>query len=203
MLRTASLWFAALTAAVPLAAQFQSVRIQVIDRGQADGIVIRTPNTQWIVIDAGTNAQQANAIKNDWGVEEVALAVVSHRHFDHHGGMDSVLQELTVQRFLGITENCPTTQSDDTVRDLIQSRNVPLVDLGVGTIEIDGVTIRVLPQKPPPPSECPDEENNNSVVVRLEFGEFSMLFTGDAETEELNFLADNHADLLDADVLKA
>ena len=114
-----------------------------------------------------------------------------------------MLQEFTVQRFLGITENCPTTQSDDTVRDLIQSRGIPVVDLGVGTIEIDGVTIRVLPQPPPPRSECPDEENNNSVVVRLEFGEFSMLFTGDAETEELNFLADNHANLLDADVLKA
>ena len=50
-----------------------SVRIQVIDRGQADGIVIRTPNTNWIVIDAGTNAQQADAMRDAWGVEEVAL----------------------------------------------------------------------------------------------------------------------------------
>ena len=49
-------------------AQLSSVRIQVIDRGQADGILIRTPNRKWIVIDAGTNKQQAKAMKDVWGV---------------------------------------------------------------------------------------------------------------------------------------
>ena len=39
-------------------AQFKSVRVQVLDRGQADGIVIRTPNERWIVIDGGTNREQ-------------------------------------------------------------------------------------------------------------------------------------------------
>ncbi len=38
----------------------QSVRISVLDRGQADGIVVRTPNHQWVVIDGGTNKQQAD-----------------------------------------------------------------------------------------------------------------------------------------------
>lgn len=35
--------------------QFTTVRIQVADVGQADGILIRTPNKRWIVIDAGTD----------------------------------------------------------------------------------------------------------------------------------------------------
>ena len=69
--------------ALPAHAQFQSVRVQVIDRGQADGILIRTPNQQWIVIDAGTNRRQAEAMRDDWGVDRVALAVVRHRQFDH------------------------------------------------------------------------------------------------------------------------
>ena len=30
--------------------QAQSVKVSVLDRGQADGIVIRTPNHQWVVI---------------------------------------------------------------------------------------------------------------------------------------------------------
>ena len=42
---------------VPTSAQFKSVRVQIIDRGQADGILIRTPNEKWVVIDAGTNAK--------------------------------------------------------------------------------------------------------------------------------------------------
>ena len=47
------------------------------------------------------------------------------------------------------------------------------------------------------------KKNNNSVVVRLDFGEFSMLFPGDAEVEQLEWLSQNHANLLDVDVLKA
>ena len=47
---------------VPASAEFNSVRVQIIDRGQADGILIRTPNEKWVVIDAGTNAQQAEAV---------------------------------------------------------------------------------------------------------------------------------------------
>ena len=55
-------------------AQAASVKVSVLDRGQADGIVIRTPNHQWVVIDGGTNKQQADLMA-DWGVETVALAV--------------------------------------------------------------------------------------------------------------------------------
>jgi hypothetical protein len=59
---TASAWL--LCFALPLEVQFQSVRVQVIDRGQVDGILIRTPNAQWVVIDAGTNREQADAMEN-------------------------------------------------------------------------------------------------------------------------------------------
>jgi competence protein ComEC len=68
-------------------AQFKSVRVQVIDRGQADGILIRTPNSQWVVIDAGADNQQADAMAKVWSVEKLALVITSHRHADHYGGM--------------------------------------------------------------------------------------------------------------------
>ena len=37
----------------------------------------------------------------------------------------------------------------------------------------------------------------------MEFGDFSMLFTGDAETAEREWLMEHHPALLDVDVLKA
>ncbi len=100
-------------------AQFRSVRVQIIDRGQADGILIRTPNEQWVVIDAGANAQQADAMENTWGVDQVELAILSHRHFDHQGGMDDVIQRFTVGTFLGEMRDCPGRASDDKVRAAI------------------------------------------------------------------------------------
>lgn len=97
-------------------AQFKSVQIQIIDRGQADGILIRTPNEKWVVIDAGTNSKRAEAMATTWGVDRVELAILSHRHFDHLGGMDDVIQRFPLEGFLGNMQDCPDRTSDDKVR---------------------------------------------------------------------------------------
>ena len=115
--------------------------------------------------------------------------------------MDDVLRAFTVRQFIGTTDDCPGNDSDDAVRDVLEANGVPIASPNTGVIEIDGVTLRILPL--PPESACPNDENNNSIVVRLEFGHFSMLFTGDAEEKELRFLVENHPELLDVDVLKA
>ena len=53
------------------------------------------------------------------------------------------------------------------------------------------------------PIEQSDDLNNLSVVLRLDWGDTSFLFTGDAETaEEKTILRSDNADLLDVDVLK-
>lgn len=183
-------------------AQFTSVRVQVIDRGQADGILIRTPNSQWVVIDAGADNRQAEAMANTWGVDRLALVITSHRHSDHYGGMAQVLSRFPVDLYVGNLEDCPNRTTDDTIRDVLKKRNIKTQGPGQDTITVDGVSFVILPTDPVD-DECPDDENDNSVVVRMEFGEFSMLFTGDAEREEREWLMENHADLLDADVLKA
>ncbi len=179
---------------------FQSVRVQVLDRGQADGIVIRTPNEEWIVIDAGTNDDQADYME-EMGIETVALAVVSHRHFDHHGGMDEVIEQFEVERFYGNMEDCPNRTSDDTWREALEDEGAEQMSPGE-SVTIDGVTFEFLPV-PANAADCPDHENDNTRVVRMTFGDFSMLFTGDVELDTIGFLVNNHADQLEADVLKA
>ena len=186
----------------PVAAQHVSVRVQVIDRGQADGILIRTPNDQWVVIDAGTNRAQAEAMRDVWGVDEVALAIVSHRHRDHYDGMDDVLNLFDVGRLVMSLPDCPGRVRDDAIRAIATQNGVPMQSRGADTLNVDGVRFIILPDDPAIHA-CPDEENNNSIVVKMEYGAFSMLFAGDAETEERTFLMQNHSDLLDATVLKA
>jgi len=178
------------------------VKVRVIDRGQADGLLIQTPNNQWVVIDAGTNGKQAVAMR-DWGVDKVALAVVSHRHFDHHGGMDEVIKSFPVERFIGVTQDCPGRSSDNTVRAALADNNVATLPLltSLQTLSIDGVDFTIFPL--PALQDCPHHENNNSVVIRMEYGEFSMLFTGDAEGDEIQYLVDNFPAALDVDILKA
>jgi len=149
-----------------LLSAFQSVRVLIIDVGQGDGILIRTPNVKWILIDAGTGSRIAKALPG-WGVSKIALAVVSHRHFDHLGGMDNVLNSISVDRFSGITEDCPNISSDNEVRDAIAEKQMPVLPLDTSPIVIDGVKFTIMPL--PPRHDCPEDENNNSIVIRLDF----------------------------------
>lgn len=186
-----------------LPAQLQSVRVQVIDRGQADGILIRTPqDTQWVVIDVGGDRLQAEAMEMEWGVDSVDLAITSHRHIDHYGGMDDVLEDFPVGLYLANLEDCPDRVHDGTIRDILEERQIPTQGPRSDTLNVNGVRFIVLPRDPVD-DECPDEENDNSIIVRMEFGEFSMFFTGDAETDERKWLMEHHPELLRATVLKA
>jgi competence protein ComEC len=188
---------AILSLVAPLDGQFESVRIQVIDVGQADGILVRTPNSQWVLIDAGQGRMLADSLSPRFGVSRLALAVGSHRHRDHINGMWRVLRVLPADRYLGMTGEYVGGADDDSLRAVL-SDSIPVQGAGADTIVVDGVRFIVLPQGP-----IQTHENDNSVVVRLEFGAFSMLFTGDAEVAQRSWLVDNHAGLLDVDVLKA
>jgi beta-lactamase superfamily II metal-dependent hydrolase len=183
-------------------AQTGSVRVQIIDRGQADGILIRTPNQRWVVLDAGQDSLQAKSMQEIWGVDRVALAILSHLHRDHLGGLEDILRLFPVDLYLGSGRDCPNRILDDRLRNLIHSQGISVLPTSPGPVEIDGVRFIVLPQDPVE-NPCPGDENNNSLVVRMEYGQFSMLFVGDAETEERQWLMQNHPDLLDVDVLKA
>lgn len=191
-----------LAAASPTAAQFTSVRVQVVDVGNADGILIRTPNQRWVLIDAGQDDRFADSLPTHFGVDRIALAIGSHRHYDHVGGLDRVLDLLPVERLLLDTTAVADRAFDDSVRVRIGRTGTPVIDDGprADTIDVDGVRFIVLPEGP---EQGFSDENDNSVVVRLEFGEFSMLFSGDAEEERRDWLAENVPALLDVDVLKA
>ena len=181
-----------------------SVRVQVVDVGQADGIVIRTPNkNNWIVIDAGIGEKFAKYLV-EMGVNKLDMAVVTHRHKDHQHGMPRVIEKIPIDLFVGVTEDCPNRIGDDKVREKIVLKQVTVHTLSSTPkiLTIDGVTFTILPL-PSTLAKCPDDENLNSIVVRMDYGDFSMLFTGDAEEETLDWLVQNHSDLLDVDVLKA
>jgi competence protein ComEC len=186
----------------PASAQFASVRVQVVDVGQGDGILIRTPNRKWVLIDAGTNNTLATNLGPVFGVNRLALVIVSHRHGDHYAGTAHVLDTYPIDRFIGNLADCPNRSTDNTIRATLTDRGIPKQSVGADTLVVDGVTFTVLPPDPTT-DPCPDQENDNSIVVRLDYGQFSMLFTGDAEVAERTWLMANHPDLLDVEVLKA
>jgi beta-lactamase superfamily II metal-dependent hydrolase len=180
----------------------QSVRVQVVDVGQGDGILIRTPHQQWVLIDAGPNRMLADSLGPHFGVTRLAVLFLSHRHSDHFAGMERIIRSVTVDRFVGNMADCPNRTTDNAIRTALNDRHVPTQSLGADTIDVDGVRFIVLPPDPIA-DPCPDDENNNSLIIRMEYGSFSMLFPGDADDEERDWLDTHERALLDVEVLKA
>ena len=81
------------------------LELYVIDVGQGDGVLMRTPDDRWHVIDAGvendaqmTKKGMANFIRwkflDDLGKQKVRLhnVILSHPDFDHYGGLIDLFQ---------------------------------------------------------------------------------------------------------------
>jgi beta-lactamase superfamily II metal-dependent hydrolase len=167
------------------------LQIYALDVGQGDSELIITPEGKSVLIDAGTPqaADEVVAALRKRDVRSLDLAVATHPHADHIGGMTSVIENFGVKNFLDSGRKYP---SKEYLRMLnaLDKKGIKVIDAKKGMkFDLDsGVALEVL--NPQGNNQWIEEvrrggsvENANSVVLRLSYGNFSMLFTGDAETE--------------------
>src|SRR4051794_14261048 len=83
----------------PEVARSNIATIEFLDVGQGDSILIRSPEGKTALIDAGPSKEVVRLLR-ERGVDHVDLAVVSHHHADHYGGMHEVVKELPPRVFL-------------------------------------------------------------------------------------------------------
>lgn len=181
----------------------EKVTIRMLDVGQGDSIFITGPSGQQILIDGGPDLSALAGIGRHMSLfdRSIDLLVLSHPDLDHVFALPTILRRYNVGAVLltGVAGN--SSQYDQTLKEL-DDQNIPIIiadpgkDIDLG----DGLFIDVL--WPPPMyfgQKVPDA-NNTSIVMRLQYGEDSMLFTGDMEEKEegevLASGADIHADIL-------
>ncbi len=71
-------------------AQEAQVQLVFLDVGQGDAIVVRSPEAKTALIDSGNDGgivSQLHAL----GIDTIDIAIASHPHADHIGGMTTVL----------------------------------------------------------------------------------------------------------------
>jgi competence protein ComEC len=140
------------------------------------------------------------------GVKRIDYMVLSHPHPDHIQGLKYVAANFEVGEFW---EGSRTDSRDCRELHLILAdRRVPVRMIGASSPVVTVGEARIEPLGPPvrpapgPAQELEDADlNDESMVFRLVFGKFSMLFTGDIGVETEEFLL-RHPERLKCSILK-
>ncbi len=176
--------------------------LRFLDVGQGDSALLST-SEHHVLIDAGPESSQARLCQRlaQLGVRELSLAVFSHPDEDHIGGADGVLSAIPTKE---IWLNGATTENEATKRltdaAVRQGCAVRTVKAGDG-IALGELALSVLF---PFSAEEQTESNRGSIVLRVSFGDFCALFTGDAGADEEELLLSHYGSTqLDCNVYKS
>ena len=171
--------------------------VHYIDVGQADCTLLECGG-QTMLIDGGNvdDSSLVVAYLKEQGIEHLDYMVCTHAHEDHVGGLSGPLNTCTVgQVFAPVTE-----YESVAFENFIQYTHEQGVDVTVPEADssflLGEARVIVLG-----PRKTYEEPNDTSIVLRVDHGENSFLFTGDMETAAEEDLLAAGCDL-DVDVLK-
>lgn len=180
-----------------------TLRVYFLDVGQGDAILIDSPTNGRVLIDGGKNRKVLSELGKilPFGDKRIDVVIATHPDSDHIGGLPEVVKRYKVGLIME-----PGVESDNKIDDELRERALDkkvsmvlakrgqVIDFG------DGVRLTIL---------FPDrvvsewDTNDASVVARLDYGESSFLFTGDAGIKTENLLMSLNSEILDTDILKA
>lgn len=154
--------------------------VDYIDVGQADSILLRNKD-KTMLIDAGTNEEGKNVVNflKEEGISKIDYLIGTHPHEDHIGGLDDVINNFDIGKIY-MPKRETTTKTFKDVLSAIKNKNLKItqpqkgeiIDLGQAKCEF--MTEPIIDD---------DNINLSSLTLRVEFGNNSFLFMGDAEKQ--------------------
>jgi DNA internalization-related competence protein ComEC/Rec2 len=182
--------------------------VVVLDIGQGDAIFVLSPSGKAMLVDGGNSSRDGREVILPYlqsrGVDKLDVMVLTHPDADHVGGLPTVLKSMPVDVVVSTGQIHTSQIYAEFLEELRTSRDER------GTQVIRGVAGADIPFDPAIRVEvlAPNLEaikgadlNNASIVLRLTYGQVSVLLTGDAEVEEERWMIDRGLDLR-AQVLK-
>jgi competence protein ComEC len=189
------------------------LRVTALDVEQGDSTLVDFPDGRLMLVDAGgfvgSPVDPGRAVVKPLlrvrRRDRVDVAVLSHPHPDHFGGLASALRGVEVGEFWdsGQGESEGAGPAYAALLRELRARSVPILrprelcgrprSFGAATVEVLGPCPDFVPRR---------DANDNSLVLRITFGARAVLLTGDAEHEEEAELLRAHGARLRADLLK-
>ncbi|OQX51543.1 hypothetical protein B5M47_00330 [candidate division CPR3 bacterium 4484_211] len=164
------------------------LHLYFLDVGQGDSIFIRTPGNYKILVDGGPDnsvLEQLSGILPFYD-RQIDLMILTHPHADHVTGLSAVLERYRVDKV--VYNPVPYSSSEyQRFKDQVEGLEIERSMFTRGQkIELtDGVSLTCFwPLKQETFMELEDV-NKASMVIRLDYSDFSSLLTADAEFGEI------------------
>jgi competence protein ComEC len=169
--------------------------LHFLNVGQGDAALLRTPAGRWILVDAGPVERGRDAGRRvvlpflmRQGVRRLSLAVVSHAHADHMGGIPAVLGRIPADLVLEPAVPVPDP-AYTSLLTLLEARDIRWGVARAGdSLVVDGVVLRVL-HPDTAWSGWGADLNDDSAVLLVRYGAFEALLTGDLGVEAESLVA--------------
>ncbi len=161
--------------------QIRYLEVIFFDVGQGDAILIKTPQGHQILIDGGPGSVILEKLGKELPFYDRAidLVILTHPESDHLAGLFDVLRSYNVKNILwtGVVKDTSIFRK---WQELISEENARIFIAKAGQRITAGKTnFEILFPFKSLQDKLVKDANNSSIVLRLDFGETSFLFTGD------------------------
>ena len=194
------LFFFTILSGVTLARESEELHIHVVDVGTGDAMVVHQPGICVVLIDAGQVMASERVIRKleTLKVKKLDMAIVSHPHSDHFGGLFDLLPHYPASRFY---DNGYDIERWPLFADYKELRKLqPYQALTYGDrLKCGDVDISVL--HPQAPLTAVANLNDTSLILLISYHDFRLLHMADLGGEQVTKLIALNDDLK-ADVIK-
>lgn len=173
--------------------------VHFIDVGQGDAALLVT-SAGTVMIDSGPRSAKEAAlsyVRQHTG--QIDLMILTHPHEDHIGGAPYILGDIPTAKVV-MPDAALASETFEELLDAIEDSGTEAAVASPGDVyELGGMRITILA----PLGTDYESMNDFSIVCRVDYGERSFMFTGDAEALSEKELLDTYGSAeLRCDVLK-
>jgi len=182
------------------------LNVMMIDIGQGDSFLLKFPNGQTALIDAGNvtpffdNGEQVILpLIKTLDIDKIDFGFISHIDSDHYAGFVPLINYGVIDKIIKKETDTNNVKDVKFVKFAL-SHLVPVEQDKKNILKIGNARIYLLNKINS--SMFGNSTNDNSLVMKVVYGKTSILFTGDLSRKGEKYYIDKYGEFLRSDILK-